>query len=155
MAYKVLMATYTMKDITSKLGIKRTALQQWIERGYILPSIQAAGGHGTKNLWSREDLLNMAIFQELIRHRYLREEAAEFLRERKDLGPQPARGNLEFETFTVQVTFADTVFNFLLWIRKSDCIFMKLAEQLRARIHVEGVRIVNVTETVRRVAELE
>lgn len=143
-----------MKDITSKLGIKRTALQQWIERGYIVPSIQAAGGHGTKNLWSREDLMNMAIFRELIRHRYLREEAAEFLRERKDLNPPPARGDLEFEAFTVQVTLADTVFNCLLWIRKKECVFKILSNTLQVQLRVLGVRIVNVTETVRRVAEL-
>ncbi len=153
-AYKSRMATYTMKDITSKLGIKRTALQQWMERGFISPSIQVAEGHGTKNLWNWEDLLKLAIFQEMIKHHFQREDAAEFLREQQGMVMQLAQGDLESETFAVQVTVTDTAHSFLMQIRGGETFFTRMTQLPRVQKGIVDVRIVNVTEAVKRVAGL-
>jgi hypothetical protein len=39
---------FHQKDITRLLGIKRTALQQWMDRGYVAPSLGQADGHGSE-----------------------------------------------------------------------------------------------------------
>lgn len=71
-----------MRHITDLLGIKRPALRQWVDLGFISPSVKAEG-HGSRNGWSREDILNIAVFQALLAHDFTREEAAEVLREDK------------------------------------------------------------------------
>jgi hypothetical protein len=37
---------FTASQITLLNGVKRTRLQQWLEREYLSPSIQKAYGHG-------------------------------------------------------------------------------------------------------------
>ena len=76
---------YYLKDITRVLGIKRTALQQWLDRGYVAPSVGAAGGQGFRNVWSKEDVLNLAAFQSLLDHGFSRGEAARALQEKQTL----------------------------------------------------------------------
>lgn len=56
---------FTIFDIVKLLKIKRSSLKQWIERGFIRPSIQEADGKGTKNLFSVDDLYKIVLFEKL------------------------------------------------------------------------------------------
>ena len=52
-------------DITRVFGIPRSNIQQYMDRGFIKPSIESAEGKGTRNLFSVEDLYRLRIFQRL------------------------------------------------------------------------------------------
>lgn len=58
--------TYSTFAIQRMFDIKRITFHEWINRGYITPSIQAANGRGTKNLFNRLDLYRIALFRHLI-----------------------------------------------------------------------------------------
>lgn len=65
MKYNTTMDQFSTFDIAKILGIKRSSLQQWIDYGFIEPSIATAEGRGTKNLFSAEDVFRIAVFREL------------------------------------------------------------------------------------------
>jgi hypothetical protein len=66
-------------DIERILEVKRNRLQQWLERGYIIPSIQVASGHGTRNVWSRNDLYTIALFKKITESGLSRKLVSDFL----------------------------------------------------------------------------
>ena len=66
-------------DVVKITGVKRTRLQQWLERGYIHPSIQVASGHGTRNIYNKIDLYNIAIFKKITESGFSRELASKFI----------------------------------------------------------------------------
>ncbi len=53
-------------DVKRICHVKRNRLQTWLERGFIIPSIQKASGHGTRNIFSISDLYKIALFRHLI-----------------------------------------------------------------------------------------
>jgi hypothetical protein len=57
---------FTTSDITRIFGLKIERQKNWLKEGYIEPSIRKADGHGTKNIFSLEDLYFIALFQHLI-----------------------------------------------------------------------------------------
>ena len=67
--------TYTAKDI-AKLGIKRERMKNWLERGFVRPSIKTANGAGTRNIFSRCDLYAIMLFRSLVCHGFSRENSA-------------------------------------------------------------------------------
>jgi len=67
-------------DITKLLGVKRTTQQQWMDLGYIAPSIQRAEGSGTKNVFSLNDIYRIAIFMRLTEGGFSRDEAAKCIK---------------------------------------------------------------------------
>ncbi len=52
--------------VTEITGVKRNRLQVWMENGWIIPSIEKASGHGTRNVFSKEDLYCIAMFRVLV-----------------------------------------------------------------------------------------
>ena len=70
---------FQMMDVEKICELKRTRLQTWMERGWIVPSIQKATGHGTRNIWNRQDLYNIAIFKKITESGWSREVAGDFL----------------------------------------------------------------------------
>jgi hypothetical protein len=79
----MILERFEQRDITRILGIKRPALQQWIERGFVSPSIEKAGALGRRNVWSRADMFMLGAFHELIKRGFSREEAGRFLKKHK------------------------------------------------------------------------
>ena len=67
---------YTTFEICKKMGIRKERFREWIDRGYIKPSIQKASGRGTKNLFSKNDLYTIALFNYLIDRGFSREEVS-------------------------------------------------------------------------------
>ena len=57
---------YSTFDIVKGLKIPRERLKEWIDRGFISPSIARAAGAGTKSLFSRFDIYLIATFRKLI-----------------------------------------------------------------------------------------
>jgi hypothetical protein len=75
------MEEFLASDIERINNVKRNRLQTWLERGWIVPSIEKASGHGSRNRFSKLDLYGIALFKHLIETaRFAREEAAEFLK---------------------------------------------------------------------------
>ena len=65
-------------DIEKRLGIERTALQEWINKGFIKPTI-AAKGKGTKALFNKDDSSLLLGFCWLVRMGFKRSFAADII----------------------------------------------------------------------------
>ena len=76
--------SYTSSDIKDLLGVKVDRLQDWVNRGYIKPSVQQASGQGTKNLYSRDDLVLIELFKRLVAQETLREAAGRIVKAIRD-----------------------------------------------------------------------
>jgi len=66
-------------DVERICEVKRNRLQTWIERGWIIPSIQKGEGSGYKNIFSLTDLLSISFFKQAIESGISRDAAAKFL----------------------------------------------------------------------------
>jgi hypothetical protein len=73
------MEGFEASDITEITGVKRPRLQQWLERGFIHPSIQKAEGHGSRNVYNRYDLYRIGIFKKLVESGLSRKLVASYL----------------------------------------------------------------------------
>jgi hypothetical protein len=70
--------TFTTFDIIKALGIPRERLQDWMNRGFVKPSIPATG-KGTKAFFTLLDVYALALFQHLVEERHFsREDAAKY-----------------------------------------------------------------------------
>jgi len=67
---------FEASDIEKITGINRPRLQQWLEKGFIIPSIQVASGPGTRNIYSIEDVYKIAGIKKIIEFGFTREKAA-------------------------------------------------------------------------------
>ena len=59
-------AQFYTSDVTRITGVKRNRLQVWLDKGWIIPSIQKAQGQGTRNIFSLHDLYIIALFRKLV-----------------------------------------------------------------------------------------
>ncbi len=73
------METFTIKDLKI-FGISRERAQDWIERGFIIPSISKASGKGTTNIFSRWDLYGICLFMDFLARGLSRWLAAEYVK---------------------------------------------------------------------------
>jgi DNA-binding transcriptional MerR regulator len=55
------MAEYTTADVARVSRVPLRKVISYIERGYIVPSIQDAAGHGSKRLWNSTDLVRCLL----------------------------------------------------------------------------------------------
>jgi len=60
-------------------GVKRIRLHQWIEAGFITPSLQVAKGSGSRHIWSKTDLYNIILFKRLVESGIHRNTAAKLI----------------------------------------------------------------------------
>jgi DNA-binding transcriptional MerR regulator len=60
--------TYNSKTASRLVGVSLRQLQYWDEQHFIRPSIKAAGGRGTKRLYSFHDLVCLKVVKQLTRH---------------------------------------------------------------------------------------
>ncbi|MFC1512118.1 hypothetical protein ACFL5H_02870 [Candidatus Latescibacterota bacterium] len=56
------MGTYSTFDICKLFNIPKGRFREWVDQGFVKPSIDQAKGIGTKNIFSRWDLYGIAIF---------------------------------------------------------------------------------------------
>ena len=70
---------FTASQITLLTGVKRTRLQQWLEKEYLSPSIRKAYGHGTRNIYSIVDAYCIALFKKITESGLSRRYAADIL----------------------------------------------------------------------------
>ncbi len=163
------MERFEQKDITRLLGLKRTALQQWIDRGYVEPSIERAQGPGSRNVWSTEDVLKICVFQELLHAGFSREEAAHLLS--AGLFVLVSADNCDFsprigflhgyilgeDTVAVRVEYHDGGVRSLFVARYYPTpLFDAVAQavrDLRPNYPIAGAKIINVTQVLVRAME--
>ncbi len=70
---------YQTSDVERVCQVKRVRLQTWLSAGWIVPSIQKASGHGTRNIFSENDLYKIAFFKRAIESGISRNAAAQFV----------------------------------------------------------------------------
>lgn len=58
--------TFTTPQVAELIGVTQRKLLSFHERGYVRPSIQEAAGHGSKRLWSYEDVIRCAVIRFLM-----------------------------------------------------------------------------------------
>jgi DNA-binding transcriptional MerR regulator len=71
------MEQFTTFQISKALGIKYGRLREWLDRGYIVPSIQKADRRGVRSLFSREDIYLIKLLSHLVDMGFSREAAAQ------------------------------------------------------------------------------
>lgn len=71
--------SFYASDVVKITNVKRTRLQQWLEKGWISPSVQQAEGAGTRNIYSLNDLYTIAIFKQVTEMGLPRKLVADFL----------------------------------------------------------------------------
>jgi DNA-binding transcriptional MerR regulator len=71
--------SFYASDVVKITNVKRTRLQQWLEKGWISPSVQQAEGAGTRNVYSLNDLYTIAIFKQVTEMGLPRKLVADFL----------------------------------------------------------------------------
>ena len=54
---------YTTPQVADIVGISQRKLLSYIEREYVAPSVLEASGHGSKRLWSYNDLVRCATIK--------------------------------------------------------------------------------------------
>jgi len=67
------------KRVFEITGVKLNRLQPWMERRFILPSIHVASGHGTRNIFSQDDLCEISLFKDMVERGLKREVANEIM----------------------------------------------------------------------------
>lgn len=67
---------YTTFQIIKALNIPRERLKDWMEKGFVKPSLQQARGKGTKALFSLLDVYSLALFKHLIEECHFSRDAA-------------------------------------------------------------------------------
>jgi DNA-binding transcriptional MerR regulator len=69
-SFPLSMETYNSKEASRIAGVSLRQIHYWDERGFIRPSVKAAQGRGSKQLYSFHDLLCLKVMKDL-RHRGL------------------------------------------------------------------------------------
>ena len=59
------MDSFSTFDLVKLFKISRSNIQQYIDRGLIVPSIQKSSGKGMKNIFSKQDLYEFQLFMQL------------------------------------------------------------------------------------------
>ena len=72
------MKDYSTLEIGKALDIPRERLRDWMDRGFIKPTI-AAKGQGTKAVFTKSDVYCVALFMELLESGFSREVAASWI----------------------------------------------------------------------------
>jgi hypothetical protein len=72
---------YQLAEVVASVGVNAERMQMWLREGYFRPSVQAATGSGTRNLFSRMDIAVIKLFKTLVENGI-----------RRDLAGQVARG---------------------------------------------------------------
>lgn len=100
---------YSASDVTRITGVKRTRLQQWLERSFIVPSIQEASGPGTRNIYNRMDIYNIALFKKITESGWPRKMAADFICAGAFYSDAISKEYMDKVTFMVYVRRGDSV----------------------------------------------
>lgn len=72
---------YSTLDICKAINITRERIRDWMNKGFIKPSIQEAKGQGTKALFSRNDIYLIILFFTLIRNGINRKKSSDIIQE--------------------------------------------------------------------------
>jgi DNA-binding transcriptional MerR regulator len=54
---------YSTFDTAKILGVTRSSIQQWMNHGFIVPSLEQAVGRGSKNFFSKDDVYRIEMFR--------------------------------------------------------------------------------------------
>jgi len=75
--------TYSLVEVAGLLDIKLHRLREWINRGYIRPSLPS-GRSGSRNFYNKADLYNIKLFECLVNQNIPRTTAQQLLTEATD-----------------------------------------------------------------------
>jgi hypothetical protein len=67
-------------DIEKICGVKRNRLQTWLEKSWIIPSLQKASGRGTRNIFNEVDIACIFIFKACVESGLSREVVGQFIK---------------------------------------------------------------------------
>lgn len=76
---------YSTLDIVKALEIPRERLRDWMNKGFIKPTIPAEG-QGTRAVFTRSDVYAVALFQNLIEVGFKRSQASDFIYKLEKIG---------------------------------------------------------------------
>lgn len=108
------MSGYSTFDVQKALDIERECLRQWLNKGSVWASIEQASGVGTKNLFSRSDVYQIALLQRLISMGITRNEASIYTRVIRMANKFPKTDGPDLETLKKQAEQEDKSLYFIV-----------------------------------------
>lgn len=70
---------FLASDVDRICSVKRNRLQVWLEHKWVIPSVQQASGHGSRNVYDESDLYRIALFKKAVESGLARKAVARFL----------------------------------------------------------------------------
>ena len=70
---------YSTIDVANIFDMPVGRFREWLNNGFIIPSVQQADGPGTKNIFNFADLLLIAVLKKLVESGLSRESAAKYV----------------------------------------------------------------------------
>jgi len=92
----------SIADLTRTLGLKRVTVQDWIDRGFIKPTIRAKG-QGTLHIFDFRAVFEIIVFKELLSIGIKRKKATAFLAEMSRMSL------LYFDPHTIGFLFSESI----------------------------------------------
>jgi DNA-binding transcriptional MerR regulator len=81
------MDAFDSKTVSRIVGVSLRQIQYWDEQRFIRPSVQTAGGRGTKRLYSFSDLVQLKVVKDLAEHGLSLQKIRRCLRHLRDSFP--------------------------------------------------------------------
>ena len=69
---------FSTLDVVKFLGVPRERLRDWMNNGFVVPTISSKG-QGTKAVFTRDDIYLVALFVDLLKKGFKRNRASEFI----------------------------------------------------------------------------
>ena len=137
---------FQSRDVERITGVKNKRLWAWIDRGFIVPSIQQAEGPGTRNIWSRNDLYSIAIFKKLSESGWAKKLIADYMQ----MGIIPSEITADGIKYVFFVREGERVESALISADSMDVEIPRIVEQMGME-GFESIFIINFKKIKRQV----
>ena len=95
MELKFMQNQFSTLDIVKSLGVPRERLRDWMNNGFVWPTISSKG-QGTKAVFTRDDVYLVALFVDLLKKGFKRDRASEFTGKTSEILKKKGSNNLAY-----------------------------------------------------------
>lgn len=86
---------FSTLDIVKFLGVPRERLRDWMNNGFVVPTISSKG-QGTKAVFTRDDIYLVALFMDFLKKGFKRNRASELIRKTSEILKKNGSTNLAY-----------------------------------------------------------
>jgi len=86
---------FSTLDIVKALSVHRERLRDWMNNGFVVPTIRSEG-QGTKAVFTREDIYLVALFVDFLKKGFKRDRASDLIRKASEILKKNGSKNLAY-----------------------------------------------------------